>query len=130
MFTKVLQDGQTTGAGNHQIDHRANWRVLTLGDRSLTGLSKLRLEACFFEMVGNNPLDGIICLDQQNPVITLRNTHCTNCSPAWLMVNRKKTITALFYYFNNYFRIIAIFPTNYRLFGKEFRAEVFRSDRT
>jgi hypothetical protein len=89
MFTKVLQDGQTTGAGNHQIDHRTNWRVLTLGDRSLTGLSKLRLEACFFEMVGNNSLDGIIRLDQQNPVITLRNTHSFNWPPAWLTVNRK-----------------------------------------
>jgi len=81
-------------------------------------------------MIGNNPLDGIIRLDQQNPVVTLRNTHSFNWPLAWLMVNRKKTITTLFYYFNNHFRIIAIISTNYLLIGKEYRAEVSRSDRS
>ena len=83
----MLQDREAAGPGNHQIDHRTNRRILAQSDGSFTGIGKLGLEACLFEMIGNNPLDRIICLGQQNLIITLRVAHNLNWPCACLTVN-------------------------------------------
>jgi hypothetical protein len=47
-------------------------------------------------MIGNNPLNRIICLDQQNAIVTFCDTHNSNCHPDWLTVNQKKTPSRCF----------------------------------
>jgi hypothetical protein len=112
VFSEVLQNRQSTGPGNHQIDDRADWGILALGDGSVTCLGKLGLEACLFEMIGNNSLDGIIRLDQQNSIIPLRNAHKPNWTRTWLMVNRKFFCQLNFYHFDNHSNLMPIIRRN------------------
>jgi hypothetical protein len=118
VFSAVLQDRHSTGPGNHQIDDRADWGILALGDGSVTCLGKLGLEACLFEMIGNNSLDGIIRLDQQNSIIPLRNAHDLNWTRTWLMVNRKFFCQLNFYHFDNHSNLMPIIRRNALQFQK------------
>jgi hypothetical protein len=63
-------------------------------------------------MIGNNSLDGIIRLDQQNSIIPLSNAHQPNWTRTWLMVNRKFFYPLIFYHFDNHSHLLPMIHRN------------------
>jgi hypothetical protein len=72
-------------------------------------------------MIGNNSLDGIIRLDQQNPIIPLRNAHFPNWPRTWLTVNRKFFCQLIFYNFHNHSHLSPVVRRNAGPFLKSAR---------